>query len=245
VPTILGFDPRYQFIHEDDMAGALEHAVRQDLDGIYNCAADGVLVLSEVLDLLGKQMAPILPPIGTGLAAAGLRRLGIRLPPEMLNLLRFGRGLDNRKLKATGYRYTYTTREAILRLREHQRLAPLQRAGETPYRYEKEVEEFLRYSPSVRASATPPEPAPANLAPGEERAPAPRPKRAPRPKPAPRPAPPTADYDDLEAEEVIALLPSLEAGDLGAVREYEAAHGARASVLGAIDSVLARQRSPA
>ena len=244
VPTILGFDPRYQFIHEDDMAGALEHAVRHDLDGIYNCAADGVLVLSEVLDLLGKQMAPILPPIGTGLAAAGLRRLGIRLPPEMLNLLRFGRGLDNRKLKATGYRFTFTTREAILRLREHQRLAPLQRSGETPYRYEKEVEEFLRYSPSVRASASPPEPAPANLAPGEER---PRPPRTgpPRPKAPARPAPPAPDYDDLEAEEVIALLPSLEAGDLDSLRDYEAAHAARTSVLAAIDSVLARQRSPA
>ena len=39
VPTILGFDPRYQFIHADDMAGVLEHAVRHDLDGIYNAGA--------------------------------------------------------------------------------------------------------------------------------------------------------------------------------------------------------------
>ena len=55
IPTILGFDPRYQFIHEDDIANCLEHAVRHDLDGVYNCAADGVLVLlSEVIDLLGK-----------------------------------------------------------------------------------------------------------------------------------------------------------------------------------------------
>ena len=28
VPMILGFDPRYQFIHEDDVVGALEYAVR-------------------------------------------------------------------------------------------------------------------------------------------------------------------------------------------------------------------------
>ena len=33
VPAILGFDPRFQFIHEDDLAGCLEHAVRHDLDG--------------------------------------------------------------------------------------------------------------------------------------------------------------------------------------------------------------------
>ena len=30
VPSILGFDPRWQFIHEDDVVGVLEHATRQD-----------------------------------------------------------------------------------------------------------------------------------------------------------------------------------------------------------------------
>src|SRR5258708_24092128 len=51
VPTILGFDPRYQFIPEDDIAGCLEHVVRHDIDGVVNCAADGVLALSEVISL--------------------------------------------------------------------------------------------------------------------------------------------------------------------------------------------------
>ena len=36
--------------------------------GVHNCAADGVLALSEVAGLLGKPFAPLLPPIGTGLA---------------------------------------------------------------------------------------------------------------------------------------------------------------------------------
>ena len=29
MPMILGFDPRYQFVHEDDVVHALEHAVAQ------------------------------------------------------------------------------------------------------------------------------------------------------------------------------------------------------------------------
>jgi UDP-glucose 4-epimerase len=62
VPAILGFDPRLQFIHEDDLAGCLEHAVHHDIPGVYNGAADGVLVLSEVADLLGKPLLPVLPP---------------------------------------------------------------------------------------------------------------------------------------------------------------------------------------
>ena len=150
VPCILGFDPRYQFIHEDDIVGCLEHAARHDLAGVFNAAADGVLALSEVAGLLGKPLAPVLPPWGTGLVAKPLRRAGMRFPSELLNQLRYGRGLDNRKLKATGYEYRYTTREAVQQLAKQLRLAPILRDAREPYRYEQEVEEFLRYSPSVR-----------------------------------------------------------------------------------------------
>jgi UDP-glucose 4-epimerase len=150
VPSILGFDPRYQFIHEDDIVGVLEHAVREELPGVYNAAGDGVLVLSEVAGLLGKPLAPLLPPWGTGLAAAPLRRLGLNLSPEMLKQLRFGRGLDNRKLKASGAPLRHTTRETVQAFAEHLRVAGIKQGEGEPYRYEREVEEFLRYSPSVR-----------------------------------------------------------------------------------------------
>src|ERR687894_784615 len=150
VPAILGFDTRYQFIHEEDIVGVLEFALREDLQGVYNAAPDGVLVLSEIASLLGKPIAPVIPPVGTHAAASVLSRLGLALPPEVLRQLRYGRGLDNRRLKAAGYRYAYTTREAILKLAEHFRVAPLLAGRERGYRYEREVEEFLRYSPSVR-----------------------------------------------------------------------------------------------
>ena len=61
----------------------------------------------------------------------------------------------------------------------------------------------------------------------------------PRAAPAARPE----HYDDLAAEEVIALLGSLEHGDLQMLREYERAHANRTRVLSAIDSVLARAGS--
>ncbi len=150
IPCILGFDPRYQFIHEDDIVGCLEHAARHDLAGVHNAAGDGVLALSEVADLLGKPLAPVLPPWGTGFVAAPLRRAGLSFPSELLNQLRYGRAMDNRKLKASGYQYRYTTREAVQQLAKQLRLAPILRDAREPYRYEQEVEEFLRYSPSVR-----------------------------------------------------------------------------------------------
>jgi UDP-glucose 4-epimerase len=156
VPSILGFDPRYQFIHEDDIVAVLEHAVRDELPGIYNAAGDGVLVLSEVASLLGRPLAPVLPPWGTGLALGALKPLGLNIPPEMVGQMRFGRGVDNRKLKAAGAPLRHTTRETVQAFAEYLRVAAVTRDADQPYRYEREVEEFLRYSPSVRRSTDAP-----------------------------------------------------------------------------------------
>jgi UDP-glucose 4-epimerase len=149
VPMVLGFDPRLQFVHADDVVRALEHAALRLVPGVYNVAADGVLALSEVISLLGKRPLPILPPWGTNALAVPLRVLGLRIPDDLVNLLRFGRGIDNRPLKATGFEYGFTTREAVLKLGEHMRLEPIRR-GAQAYTYEREVEDFLRWSPHVR-----------------------------------------------------------------------------------------------
>jgi UDP-glucose 4-epimerase len=254
VPMILGFDPRYQLAHEDDVVHALEHVAQRSLPGVYNVAADVVLALSEVAGLLGKPYLPLLPPWGTGLAAGALRRLGLLIPPEMLGQLRFGRGVDNRRLKATGFRFGYTSRETVLALGEHLRLLPIRRGESEPYRYEREVEEFLRWSPHVRNSGTRSAPA---LTPGQLRelgrllaaygdasALASSAEAAERSEGAGARAP-VERYDDLEAEEVIPLLGRLARADLIALREYEREHLGREAVIGAIGSVLTRRREPA
>lgn len=150
VPMVLGFDPRYQFVHEEDVVRALEHATLNPLAGIFNVAADGVLALSEVASLLGKLPAPVIPPWGAGMLSLPLRAAGIAIAPEMARQLRFGRGLDNRLLKSTGFSYGHTTRETVVRLAEHQRLAPVLADRHSGFHYEREVEEFLRRSPLAR-----------------------------------------------------------------------------------------------
>jgi UDP-glucose 4-epimerase len=228
VPAVLGFDPRCQFIHEDDVVGALAHATRQRLAGSYNAAADGVLALSEVVSLLGKPLLPVLPPWGTALAADQLRRLGFRIPVELLRGLRYGRGLDNRRLKASGYAFRYTTREAILKLRAQQRLRPLLRGGPEPFRYEPDLEEFLRWSPSVRAASRGPARGGDELADSGGRVDV--------------VGPPVPSYDDLSAEEVIGIAASLEPSALAELRRYEVAHRSRTAVLAALDRNLAGKR---
>jgi UDP-glucose 4-epimerase len=229
IPMLLGFDPRYQFVHEDDVVDALAHVVENDLPGIFNVAGDGVLTLSEVAGLLGKTYLPVLPPWGTGLAVAVARRLGLEIPLEMLGQLRFGRGLDNRKLKATGFRYRYTSRESILRLGEHMRLHPILREVREPYRYEREVEEFLRWSPNVRDA-------------GYRRETRLSPRQVVELRKAltedVRTSSGFEHYDDLKAAEIIPLLGSLERADLLALREHEGRSRRRRTVLQAIDRAI-------
>jgi len=215
VPAILGFDPRWQFIHEEDLLGALAHAAAHELPGAYNAAADGVLALSEVASLLGKTLVPLLPPWGTVFAAVQLRRLGLGVPVELLRDLRHGRGLDNRRLKAAGYRYRYTSREAVIELRSHQRLRPLLAAGGPSYRYEREVEEFLRWSPHVQAVGS----------------------DGPADRLGPSAGAPGEDGEPT-VEELLELIPSLEPDAIRLLREHEAAAGARAQVLAALDHQL-------
>ena len=76
----------------------------------------------------------------------------MKIPPEMLAQLRFGRGVDNRRYKAAGFHYQHTSRETVLELGEHLRMDPIVRGAREPYRYEREVEEFLRWSPHVRGA---------------------------------------------------------------------------------------------
>lgn len=152
VPMIAGFDPRYQFVDEVDVVHALEHVTVRDLPGIFNVAGDGVLTLSEVISLLDKKPLPAIPPWGTSLAMAAFRRLGLAVPAEMVPQLRFGRGVDNRAFKATGFHFRYTSRETVLHLRDRLRLDPVTDRGETSFSYEPAVEDFLRHSPHVDRS---------------------------------------------------------------------------------------------
>jgi UDP-glucose 4-epimerase len=149
VPEVLGFDPRFQFTHEDDVVGALMHATNRSVPGIYNVAGDGTLPWSEVCAIVGKRRLPM-PPVFTGLATESLRVLRlVDLPPELLALLRYGRGVDNRRYKATGFDYRYTSAGAVeafaaaIRLR---RSVPL---DASQYEYQRDVEAFFRHSPAV------------------------------------------------------------------------------------------------
>jgi UDP-glucose 4-epimerase len=148
-PELAGFDPRLQFTHEDDVVNALMYSTTHDVPGIYNVAGDGMVTWSEVCRIVGRVRVP-LPPVLAGLAVEPLRALRlIDLPPEMLSLLRYGRGVDNSRFKRTGFRYNYTTAGAVDAFARSLRLERAIGSSEPRYTYERDVETFFRHSPAV------------------------------------------------------------------------------------------------
>jgi UDP-glucose 4-epimerase len=149
IPTIAGFDPQLQFVEQQDIVRAIRFVVDSGLEGAYNVAADGRLPWSEVRAIAAKP--PLyLSPIATELAAAPLKRLRfVNLPPEVFDLLRYGRGVDNAKLKSAGFRYFYTTAGTVRHFVEELRLRRVVGEPEPAYRYEGDVEAFFRHSPAV------------------------------------------------------------------------------------------------
>jgi UDP-glucose 4-epimerase len=148
VPEVFGFDPRLQFVHEDDVTGALEHATLNDVAGTFNVAGPGIITWSEACRIVGRRRLAM-PPIMTGAAAVPMRLLRIiDIPPEVLSLLRYGRAVDTGAFVDTGFDYRYTTPttvDAFARARRLERIV-----GPPPaYEYERDVENFFRHSRAV------------------------------------------------------------------------------------------------
>src|SRR6266516_8168355 len=114
VPSPIGYDPRIQFIHEDDALEVLYRATREDHPGLFNVAADGILLLSQAIRMCGKLPLKVPLPMAQPLAAV-VRKLGlVDFPSDQIQFLVFGRVADNDRLKNVfGYRPIYTSREAL------------------------------------------------------------------------------------------------------------------------------------
>ncbi len=81
----------------------------------------------------------------------------------MLSLLRFGRGVDNRRLQDAGYRYRYSSAGTVEDFARSLRLRSTVGDRGPAYQYDPGVEEFFRRSPAVvsrpGADRRPPPPA--------------------------------------------------------------------------------------
>ncbi|MET0820375.1 MAG: NAD-dependent epimerase/dehydratase family protein [Aeromicrobium sp.] len=114
LPSVLGFDPRLQFLSLTDALEIFGQAVVHDRPGTFNAAGDGVVLLSQAARRLGRPLVPM-PRLGFASAARRfVRAMGSDIPPDLHRLLTFGRAVDTSALREVfGYEPTLTSEQTL------------------------------------------------------------------------------------------------------------------------------------
>ncbi|EYF01993.1 SDR family oxidoreductase [Chondromyces apiculatus] len=103
VPTVLGFDPLFHFMHEEDVAAAICLSIERRIRGVYNVSGPQPVPLSVLIRATGRTQVP-LPEL---LFRAALGRFGLpRLPPGALTHIKFPIVVDSAAFRAaTGFQH--------------------------------------------------------------------------------------------------------------------------------------------
>jgi UDP-glucose 4-epimerase len=89
VPTVMGFDPMMQFVHEEDVGEAISLALQHGLQGVFNVTGPGEVPLHTAIHECGGTAIPLPEPL-MRMAFARLFRFGlIPYPPGAIDYLKF------------------------------------------------------------------------------------------------------------------------------------------------------------
>ncbi len=76
VPTLMGFDPMIQVLHQDDLVKAIQLSLKSGVKGVYNIAGPKAVPLSKMLDILQRARVPLPYTMVKG-GLSSLFRLGL------------------------------------------------------------------------------------------------------------------------------------------------------------------------
>jgi UDP-glucose 4-epimerase len=116
VPTILGYDPLFHFMHEEDVVSALVTTLDARPRGVFNVAGPQPVPLSVIIKETGRTNLPLPGP----LFAAALGRMGLpRLPRGALDHIRYPITVDASAFKkATQFTHSIDELGAMRAFRE-------------------------------------------------------------------------------------------------------------------------------
>jgi UDP-glucose 4-epimerase len=118
VPTIAGFNPMMQFIHEEDVAEAVALALQHGAHGIFNVAGPGAVPLKVAIRETGGTAVPI--PETVARAVFGrLYQVGLfHTPLGAMDFLKFPCTIDDSAFrKATGFTPLFTLEDTFASIR--------------------------------------------------------------------------------------------------------------------------------
>jgi UDP-glucose 4-epimerase len=113
-PTVAGYDPLMQVLHEHDAVRASLLALRQSSSGVYNIVAGDVLPYSTLLAILGRLPLPLPAPLAS-LSGRVMWAMHLsRVPSTMLDHLRYLCVADGRKAREKlGFESKYDIRQTL------------------------------------------------------------------------------------------------------------------------------------
>ncbi len=118
--SVRGHRPPMQFVHVDDVASAVVHAVEHDLPGAYNVAAEGWLSQDEIAAILHRRHMEVPEEVAFTALERG-RRLGlVETSIGILAYLMHPWVVSVDRLVATGWRAEHSNRDALALLAAEQ-----------------------------------------------------------------------------------------------------------------------------
>jgi UDP-glucose 4-epimerase len=111
VPMVLGFDPLFHFMHEQDVVSAIVLTLEKRVRGVYNVAGPSPVPLSVLVHVTGRKRLPLPEP----LFVAALGRFGLpTLPPGAVAHMKYPVVIDAARFRAaTGFEHEFDEDRAM------------------------------------------------------------------------------------------------------------------------------------
>ncbi len=145
-PSLTGFDPMMQIIHETDVVAALLRAIGRDVPGVFNVAADEPLPLSRIKGLAGKLPISIFHPFaswGIGLPGSSGQMVERYMPIEPDYLRYSWVGDLTRMHEELGFEPRYTPGEVLREFAASLRLGRYRTGGASLARDEQHLRDVI------------------------------------------------------------------------------------------------------
>ena len=119
VPTILGFNPMTQFIHEDDLTEAIALTLEKKLRGIFNVTGPGEVPIKVAIRETGGTAVPFPEPVARAVFGR-LFQLGLfHTPPGALDFIKYPCTVSGKRFsEATGFKPLFSLDETFASIRE-------------------------------------------------------------------------------------------------------------------------------
>ncbi|AZG47980.1 NAD-dependent epimerase/dehydratase family protein [Gordonia insulae] len=114
VPTVIGYQPRLQFLHEEDALAAMEHVTLGSKVGTFNVSGEGVVTLTQAIRRIGHIELPVPSSLLAPITGVFQDLRSAKLRSSQTEYLTYGRVLDTTRMRSElGFAPRFSTLETL------------------------------------------------------------------------------------------------------------------------------------